>query len=70
MSVERNSIKIGGPAHGIVTRMVYKTSSAGGEDDGVWGVGGYGVRGKGDLGCGRNSKGEILESGSSVVGRV
>ena len=37
--------KISGPVHGIVTRMVHKTLPASGEDDEVWSMGGYGVRG-------------------------
>ena len=34
LSIEKNSIKLGGPAHGIVTRTVHKTLPGGGRGPG------------------------------------
>ena len=44
MSFEWNSIRLGGPAHGIVTKTVHKTLPGGGGGRG-WGV--RGSRGEG-----------------------
>ena len=41
MSIEWNWIRLGGPAHGIVTKTVQKTLPGGGE----WGRGSRGAKG-------------------------
>ena len=45
MSFEWNSIGLGGPAHGIVTKTVHKTLPGGGRGEGGMGVGGWGLQG-------------------------
>ena len=40
LSIEWNSIRLSGPAHGIVTKTVHKTLPGGGGVRGVRGVGG------------------------------
>ena len=57
LSFEWNSIRLGGPAHGIVTKTVHKTLPGGGGgrgwgSRGWWGSGVVGVRGGGGLGGG------------------
>ena len=50
MSIEWNSIRLSGPAHGIVTKTVHKTLPGDGGGKGVAGGGGQGVEGGGDHG--------------------
>ena len=52
LSFEWNSIRLGGPAHGIVTKTVHKTLPGNGGGQGVGGgrVGGGGIKGIGVLG--------------------
>ena len=45
MSIEWNSIRLGGPAHGIVTKTVHKTLPGGGGGPGGGWVGVVGVQG-------------------------
>ena len=47
LSFEWNSIRLGGPTHGIVTKSVHKTLPGGGGGRGWGGLGGGGVRGGG-----------------------
>ena len=46
LSFEWDSIRLGGPAHGIVTKTVHKTLPGGGRSEGGMGwVGGWGLQG-------------------------
>ena len=52
LSIEWNSIRIGGPSHRIVTETVHKTLQGGGGDEGGLGDGGLrggDLRGGGDI---------------------
>ena len=42
LSFEWNSIRLGGPAHEIVTKTVHKTLPGGGRSQGVGWIGGWG----------------------------
>ena len=52
LSFKWNSIRLGGPAHGIVTKTVHKTLPGGGGGRGVGGSRGGGVGGGGSRGSG------------------
>ena len=47
LSIKWNSIRLSGPAHGIVTKTVHKTLPGGGGGQAVVGVRGVGGRGRG-----------------------